>query len=750
MKKIFCFGQILLFGFFAITAQAQASLKTGADIEAGWKKLYAEFDYEKLMDLYDPVFEVEVFDADVDKATCEKNYDALLQGVKKVPVSISLNYWAYRCAATLAKTQDEELYLQNFSVLAKHAFDQGSDFRLAKPIRVMHSSDIFSLVDASGNILADQYLSFEKFGRYMPWVVVLLDKETKRQRTYEFDFIDLIARTSSPKIAHFRAFRVELMRNLIKRYSKQDWQVGVDAQAALDFSSLDDSAKQMELLKPLVLKEYKHASDLMLSICLGKKDKACGEFMIDAMLDALERKDTAAMVRMAALYAAGVGVKQDADAAIGLLKSAEQLSGNKGISLRHFAVLHDEKSTVLALPVKLQQYLETEAFNKNKPMLLSPFLSMMSYGSDMTKTLQRYGERIGPSAEAGNIDIYNMYSVHFLLKGNKPEQMKWLEASAKAGNARAQLNWAERLLELDPKDEARAEAWMLEAAKNGEFEALQWLVTYYYDKEQWLDAAGWAESGLNFSDLRSGLQLAHIYALEPEGTDFTEADAIRILEAMVEEHDSAKARTLWARILLNGKTVKHDPVKAKAMLLKDAEKNDVDAMVLLGGSLIYGDIPPKDVKAGLAWLEKASALGSNYAKNVLAEFLYKRNADAADLQRAKKLWSESATADSPASINTYAWTLCTSSYPGYMDAKAGLKQIQTLDLKTMTLAQRDTYAACLAANNDFKQAVVQQQQVVDAIAKERGKDDKTSSGMRQRLVMYQKSQTYTEAPASLE
>lgn len=749
MKKIFCFGQILLFGFFAFAAQAQTSLKNGSDIEAGWKKLSAEFNYEKLMDLYDPVFEVEAFEEDVDKAACEKNYDSLLQGVKKVPVSISLNYWTYRCAGALGKTQYEEFYLQNFSLLAKHAFDQASDLRLAKPIRVMHSSDIFSLVDASGNILADQYLSFEKFGRYLPWVVVLLDKETKRQRTYEFDFVDLIARLSSPEIGNFRVFRVELMRSLIKRYSKQDWQVGVDAQAALDFSSLDDSVKQMELLKPLVLKEYKHASDLMLSICLGKKDKACGEFMIDAMLDALERKDTAAMVRMAALYAAGVGVRQDADAAIGLLKSAEQLSGDKGISLRHFASLHDEKNIVLALPVKLQQYLEAEAFNKNKPMFVSPFISMMSHGSDMAKTLQRYGERIGPSAEAGNIDVYNMYSVHFLLKGNKPARIKWLEASAKAGNARAQFNWAEHLLEQDPDDQASAEPWMLEAAQNGEFEAIQWLVDYYYDREKWKDAAGWAESGLNFSDLRSGLQLAYIYALEPEGTGFTEADAVQILEAMVNEHDSIKARNLWARILLQGETYKHDPVKAKALLLKGAEKNDVEAMILLGSSLLRGDIPPKDEKAGLVWLEKAAALDSKPAKSMIAYYLYKQNASVDALMRAKKLWSESVDADFPADVNNFAWTLCTSNIPGYRDGKTGLKHMQSLDLKTITLAQRDTYAACLAESGDFKEAVIQQQQVVDAVLAKFGKDDKSLPGMRQRLSMYQKSQTYTETPADL-
>ncbi len=749
MKKIFCFSQILFFGFFAIAVQAQTSLKTGSDIEAGWKKLYAEFDYEKLMELYDPVFEVEVFDADVDKANCEKNYDALLQGVKRVPVSISLNYWTYRCAGAIGKTQDEEFYLQNFSLLAKHAFDQASDFRLAKPIRVMHSSDIFALVHASGNVLADQYLSFEKFGRYLPWVVVLHDKETKRQRTYEFDFVDLIARLSSPKIVHFRVFRVELMRNLIKRYNKQDWQVGVDAQAALDFGSLKDSGKQMELLKPLVLKEYKHASDLLLSICLSKKDKACGEFMIDAMLDALERKDTAAMVRMSALYAAGVGVKQDADAAIGLLKSAEQLSGDKGISLRHFAALHDEKNTVLALPAKLQQYLEAEAFNKNKPMLVSPFISMMSYGSDMTKTLQRYGERMGPSAEAGNIDIYNMYSVHFLLKDDKPAQMKWLEAAAKAGHARAQLNWAEHLLEQDPDDLAKAEPWMLEAAQNGEFEAIQWLVDYYYDREKWKDAAGWAESGLNFSDLRSGLQLAYIYALEPEGTDFTEADAVQILEAMVNEHDSAKARNLWVRILLKGKTYKHDPVKAKAMLLQDAEKNDVEAMILLGSSLLSGNIPPKDEKAGMAWLEKAAALDSKPAKSLIAYHLYKQNAGVEQLMRAKKLWTEAVDADSPADVNNFAWTLCTSNLPAYRDGKAGLKHMQTLDLKTISLAQRDTYAACLAASGDFKEAVIQQQQVVDAVLAKFGKDDKSLPRMRLRLDMYQKSQTYTETPADL-
>ena len=744
-KPVLC-SHVIFFGLFAISALAQDSLKSTADIDKAWNRIYREVNYDSLMESYDPVFEVETFGEDVDKAKCEKNFGALQAGAKKIPVSISLNYWTYRCASALERKQEEEQYLQNFSLLARNAFDQASDFRLAKPIRVLHSSDIFSLVDASGNVLLDQYIDLEQFGRHLPWVVVLLDKETKRQRTYTFDFLDLISRTSEPKTGEYRAYRVSLARELIKNYKKQDWQVGVDAQAVLDAVSLNDKAAQLELLKPLALKGYKNASDLMLAICIREKDNACGQFMVDAMLDSLEQKDTEAMIRMAALYSSGVGIKQDADAALALMKSAEQLSGDNGYALRHFVVLHDSKQSVLNLPPKVQQFLETEAFKQNKPILLASYIYMQAKASDITKVLTQYGDRLGIAAKAGNIDIYNLYSASFIVKGNKVEQAKWLETAAKNGSARAQMNWAKYLLEKDPAAQEKAAEWMLESAKNGELEAMQWLVTYYYEKEQWIDAAGWAESGLNFSDLRSGLQLAYLYALEPKGSGFTEANAIEVLEALSAEHDSAKARTLWAGLLMHGNSVKHDTAKAKQLLLQDALKDDVESMYLLGISLMNGDIEPKDVKAGVSWLEKAANFGSKNAKRSLAEYLYSSNATPEEMVRAKKYWSELAVKSSPANINTYAWTLCTSTYPGYADAKAGLSLMQLLEEKDLSANRRDTYAACLAANNDFKQAVVQEQRVIDELGKSPDSDKKILLAMKQRLALYQKSQVYTEAP----
>ncbi len=746
MKKPFLLSNFILFGLFSLSAQAQNSLKSNVDINKAWDKVYQELNYDSIIESYAPVFEVETFGEDVDKEKCEKNYSALKAGAKKILVSISLNYWTYRCASVLDRKQDEEQYLQNFSLLAKNAFDQASDFRLAKPIRVLHSSDIFSLVDASGNVLLDQYFDLERFGRQLPWVVVLLDKETNRQRSYAFDFVDLVSRTSAPKNGEFRAFRVALSRELIANYRKQDWQVGVDAQAVLEAVSEKDKAAQLNILKPMALKGYKNSSDLMLATCIREKDDACGQFMVDAMLDSLEQKDTEAMIRMAALYSAGVGVKQDTSAALSLMKSAEKLSGDNGLALRHFVVLHDNKESVLGMPLKVQQFLETEAFKKEKPMLLSSYISMQVKASDVTKVLEQYADRLGSAANAGNIDVYNLYSASFLIKGNKAEQIKWLEVAAKNGNARAQMNWAKYQLEQDPSAEAKAAEWMLESAKNGELEAMQWLVNYYFEKQQWVAAAGWAESGLNFSDLRSGLQLAYIYLMEPEGTGFTEAGAVKVLEAMSSEHDSAKARTLWAGLLLRGKTLKHDAAKAKELLLKDALKNDADAMSLLGASMMTGDIEPKDVKGGLAWLEKAAALGNQNAKRGLAEYLYSSNATAEEMARAKKLWTELAIKSSPSNINTYAWTLCTSTYPGYADAKTGLNLMHLLEQKDLSITYRDTYAACLAANDDFKQAVTQQQQVVDELGKRPKDEQRLMLGMKQRLALYQKSQTYTETP----
>jgi hypothetical protein len=145
-------------------------------------------------------------------------------------------------------------------------------------------------------------------------------------------------------------------------------------------------------------------------------------------------------------------------------------------------------------------------------------------------------------------------------------------------------------------------------------------------------------------------------------------------------------------------------------------------------------------------LEKAANFGSKNAKRSLAEYLYSSNATPEEMARAKKYWSELAVKSSPANINTYAWTLCTSTYPGYADAKTGLSLMQLLEEKDLSASRRDTYAACLAANNDFKQAVVQEQRVLDELGKRPDSDKKILLAMKQRLALYQKSQVYTEAP----
>lgn len=746
IKKKKVFAIVILAVAFSDSAYALESGLQATDIEAGWNKMHAEMNYDQVIDAYDPVFAVEDYEGELDKEKCHKNYAGLTASAKKLPVSLAINYWAYRCAVSLGKAADEEQYLKNFSQLTKHAFSQSSDFTLAKPIRVLHSSDIYTVIDASGMALVDQYLNLEKFGRYLPWVVSLWDQEKKQQVTYQFDFLDAMSRLSNRESGDYRAYRVAIARSLISAYKDKEWQVGVDAQAALDAAFTADVGKKMEILKPQAQKQLKLSSDSLVSICLAKKDTACAQFVIDSMLDALESQDVQAMVRMAVFYAAGVGVKQDANAAITLLKSAEQLTGEKALALQHFVELQSTKPLVLAMPEKLMAYLDAEGAKPTKQSLLLPLMNMKSTATNFDTVIPQFGMRLANSVKAGNIDLYHLYSLYFLLKKQTPERLQWLEAAAVAGNGRAQLHWAKHLLSLEKPNEQKAAEWMLEAAKNGELAAIQWLTEYYFRNEKWKHAAGWAESGMNYSDLRSSLQLAYIYSLEPEGTDFKESDAVVVYESIAKEHDSVEARYLWARLLLSGRSVKHDPEKAKALLLQDAEKNNAESMALLGSAMLSGAIGKRDIDGGLAWLEKASAKNSQFAKRILAQYWYVEAKDAETRARAKKLWAAIAVKESPSTVNGYAWTLCTSVHADYLDPKTGLGLMNMLDIGKMSAAHRDTYAACLAANGDFTQAVKQQQQVVNEVEKKYGKKDEAFTSMLARLNLYQKNKTYTEVP----
>ncbi|MGH8051576.1 MAG: tetratricopeptide repeat protein [Arenimonas sp.] len=744
MKKLFrCVFNILLFASFSVQAQEKASATL--DLDAEWKQLLAERSYEEVIDIYAPVFEVEKSKVDaMDKEKCTQHYSALKSGVSKLPMSAALTYWTYRCAEVVGAGQEAEKYLQHFSQIAKHAFAQASEQSVARPIRIINQTDMFALVEASGLSIVEQYMDTTNVGRYLPWVMVLWDEKDQRERTYSFDFLEFVSTTSDKALGTTRAYRTGTARGLIRSYAKAEWGPAQDALATLEAASLENARAKIDRLKPQALQSARTSSTQMFVHCIEGKNQDCGQSLVDGMLDALEAKQSSAMVRMAALYSSGIGVKQDADASIGLLKAAEKRTGEKGLALYDFMYLQFDKDQIAAMPPKLMSFLERESFLPNKGKAAPGYIYMQMRKIGNETALQQYGAKLEPFALAGVEDSYELFASYHGIKKNDVQYQRWLEAAARAGHAFSQHNYASGLQQSKDKvKQSQAFDWMLESARNGNLEAVNWMADEYYDRQQWQEAAVWYEAAYDEGDIDAALELAGLYALAPKGTDYTEQDAENIYKSLSENYDSAAARRAWAELLILGKTLKHDLAKARQLIQKDADKSDAKSMSLLGGALLYGQFGAVDEKNGMAWLEKAESAGDLEALNTIATFVYFRKGDEASLKRAKMLWLKASLKKYMPAINNFAWSLCTSSYPGYIDAKSGLALFKMSNVDQLSIGYRDTYAACLAATGDYKAAVIQQQKVLDEM-KARGFDDDGLSDMKGRLVLYLKNQSYLE------
>lgn len=745
MKKIIlCVFNILLLASFSVQAQQKSAAPL--DLDAEWKRLLAERSYDETIALYAPVFEVEQNTEDsMDKEKCAEHYSALKSGVSKLPMSAALTYWSYRCAEVVGNEQEAEKYLQHFSQIAKHAFAQASDQSVARPIRIINQSDMFALVAASGLSIVEQYLDTSNIGRYMPWVMVLWDEKDQRERSYSFDFLEFISTTADKTLGTTRAYRSATARGLIRSYAKAEWEPALDALATLESQSSESVQARIDILKPQALRSARLSSTRMFVHCIEGKNQSCGQSLVDGMLDALEAKQSSAMVRMAALYSAGIGVKQDADASIGLLKAAEKRTDEKGLALYEFMFLQFNKDQIAAMPPKLMEYLERECFLPNKGKAAPAFIYMQMRKTGNEAALQKYGTKLEPVALAGVEDSYELLASYYAVTKNELQAQRWLEAAARAGHAFSQYRYAIELqASKDKSKQAQVSDWMLESARNGNLEAINWVADEYYDLQRWQEAAAWYETASDDGDVDAALELAGVYSLEPKGTDYTEQDAANIYKSLSENHDSASARREWAKLLIFGKTLKHDLAKARQLIQQDADKNDAKSMALLGSVLLYGQFGAVDEKNGMAWLEKAEAAGDLEALNTIATFLYYRKGDEVGLKRSKLLWLKASLKKYMPAINNFAWALCTSSYPGYIDEKSGLALFKMSNVDQLNIGHRDTYAACLAANGDFKTAILQQQKVLDQM-KARGFDNEGSmADMKGRLVLYQKNQSYLE------
>lgn len=653
---------------------------------------------------------------EVDAERCKASAATLAESLRQVPVSIGLHHAALACAQATGNAGEADRQAAVLATLSRHALAAASGFGDPRPIVVPAPVDAKALVLLAGYQPVYEYYQRRTAGRYFPLVVAGLDADAGSERHFVFDFLDVDARIDheSP-YAGYPANRQAIVDAMLALQVAGGSLAALDLQSALDAMAMSESRKKVERLKVIAAGGGRVATDTWLAVCALEPFDGCADGLVDALLPLAEKRYAVAMVQLAYAYDQGIGVGADVAAADALLAAAERRWPG-GFAAVQFAqqwlALHDgpPSDRVLAMLRRAEAGGNADAtllrvrqleFGKDKPALDADDLARLA----------------APAANAvgsGERELAYYYS----SRGDDATARQWTARAARHGDPDAQADESWQLLygPEEGRDEALGQAFLEGAAQGGNAYAARLLASRNVDQGRWKAAEGWLLGAASAGDTRSILMLASIYESDHPALPGKPELAIQAYEAFAagdDEDAAAQARRRLSAMILEGQGIPRDVAKAKALLLQDAEKGDVDSQWMLGMGLFHGRFDAVDVAGAIDWLQRAEKTGSRQARNSLA------------------------------------WYQCTSRNPQVADRAGGAARAAELVAPGThpDPAELDTVAACRAAIGDFDDAVRVQQRAIDAVGAigelAEGSQAETSlKAFRERLALYRARRPY--------
>ncbi len=221
------------------------------------------------------------------------------------------------------------------------------------------------------------------------------------------------------------------------------------------------------------------------------------------------------------------------------------------------------------------------------------------------------------------------------------------------------------------------------------------------------------------------LELARMLISGLAGEQPDTITAVALLE-QASELGNNTASLMLADLYLREEPLGRDEPKARALVLRAAENDSVDAKLAYAPLLASDESPQLDSKA-LGWLEELAASKNVRGTMLLATLKAQGNAVPQDLKQARNLYRRAAeNSDDPDVINEVAWTLTVSQNQPLRDHRRALK-IMTKMMNASDRARRnpaflDTWAAAYAANGNFKQALTLQREAL-VVARQQNRED---------------------------
>lgn len=691
-----------------------------------WSDFIAKGDLDQAYAAYDPVFELEM-SGEIDRATCEKHMDALAAATRKVPVGAALWYQAYRCAQALGRNEEAEAFNRGFAALARHAFAQASEDSNAEPIRVLQMTDIQALVAATGMEFLYEYVDLSAAGRYLPHRVVVFDKERSRERHFSFDMVDTAAKMNrEPRAVEFPVSRISLMRSLIEGIAESKSELGLDLAAMRDAAQQDDADKALAGLHRRGESGGVGSSLTVLQRCLQEPVALCDDIVADVLLPYAEQGYGVHTVLLAVAYSRGLGVAKDEKAALTLLDAAAKRLG-EGRALALYVGTQMTAAKPGALPSAVLRRLEAAVAGGDE--LATIILAAWQQKSGVTLAPAML-ERLSAVADKGFPSAYGLVAHGHMQASDTEAARAWLlrAGATRLGTLQLMLARMYEQGEVFDKDREQARHWYAEAGMSAESRAMNWMASYYEEKQDWPRMVGWLQSAASVGDLPATLELARAYLAGHQGVQGSKDDALEILRELDRDFDYAPARSYLASLHLEGDILPKDAAITRGLLEPDARKGDAMAQYLLGSAIKEGLLEPASATEGIDWLEKAVAQEFAPALIDFGMALYYGRGIARDLDRAIILLERVAKKGVVLALNNLAWAFCTAPDAKLRDPARGLGYTEKMgDPDKLDPGYIDTVAACHAASGDFTKAVELQRKAVS------GLPDDASDDLRRRL-----------------
>ena len=716
------------------------------DVAGAWAAFLDQAQFEPTYAAYDVLTAVGYGAEGVDKSACADQREALAAAVRAVPVSIAIRRAEMLCAEAAGDEPGAERALTALAALSKHAFADYGEGAQRRPIRVVQPWDIYALLHSLGHEFQYEYHVAPRPARFFPLIVAVWDAQREVERHLAFDYIDTTVRIDrASENAGWPVLRDENALAYARGQAQNEDTIGIDVLGVSEALEAESDVERLALLRKTAERGGLQALALWAATCSDlNAPKGCADGLIDTLLPLAERRQALPMALLSHAYRLGLGVEQDFANADRLLAAADK-RWHRGDAAVYLTWLMLQQSLGVQAIAYLPHLREAAAAGNAD----ARYLVLVFRQGDEAATYDASDIAfLEDPANNGTGAGHAVLGVYRQSRGDTEAAMRSYARAAQAGNPRSQSIIGAALwtgaqgLKRDP---AEAERLLRLAADGGDTGAMRLMAYVEVERDAQGDAVRWLGPAILRGDAEAALTLADFFADgDPEQVGGTLEDAVRLYGVLDEHHDMAEARRRLAFLAMEGRGMDKDPRKARALLERDAEKDDVESQTVLGLSLLEGRLGRVDEKNGRRWVERAVAQGDPDARAAYGSWLIGRPAADERGRGAGMLEALLSDAQHSGARNNLAWARCVSSHADIRDGAKGLAVARPMEDDPDTEAgAMDTVAACYAATGDFDKAVAVQQRAIAMLPPDSA-DAAPNGGMAQRLALYRKKQAYIE------